>query len=589
MFHRLFILCLFFSSGVYFTSASNFFLKKPSILKSNFFGTPKIAPDLIGTSQEERRTVNPLLSSHQLELKRNSLESLADSLLQIILATVFDDYAAIRLISKSFRKNFDDLVFATCKLMFPGFTKETLSRWNDEDPAKKTKHLKYQLIPLVRVLFHNVKPITDCYEKSEIRLDLSTYHHLKRNAMSFIRLIDPEYLNSRLELANVFLKLRLVSWVEIYLLFFLERTWSLSIVCSLGLTNLAHEIANHNVDEFIDVVGPADEGLLEAVKARKYATSRFIIHIMRCQSHSFTTDEKHYLNNVISELIKSKYWDLLKELYEMNKKNVASFHIINITELGCVEGLRALRSLAKQQSDKVASLAASMGHLEFLKEFDSLGLLQKSCYSAIHEAALNGRLECLEFLVSRFGTKYLGIEDKNGYMPIHLAARSQNPETLRVILRLYPHYKPKFFWNQTVSPLHTALWYASSENARILIGYFPELINFKADDNNTAIHLAITSGDSSILRLLLYYVTPEIITTRNCGGNTALHLACQNRNSLENIEILMNTGLFNAMERNNNGLTPVGIFIKHESSQTSDLMRIFKFQTEKQLREAMSN
>ena len=51
----------------------------------------------------------------------------------------------------------------------------------------------------------------------------------------------------------------------------------------------------------------------------------------------------------------------------------------------------------------------------------------------------------------------------------------------------------------------------------------------------------------------------------------------------------MNTGLFNAMERNNNGLTPVGIFIKHESSQTSDLMRIFKFQTEKQLREAMSN
>ena len=82
---------------------------------------------------------------------------------------------------------------------------------------------------------------------------------------------------------------------------------------------------------------------------------------MRCQSHSFTTtDEKHYLNNVISELIKSKYWDLLKELYEMNKKNVASFHIINITELGCVEGLRALRSLAKQQSDKVLHFLGSI-------------------------------------------------------------------------------------------------------------------------------------------------------------------------------------------------------------------------------------
>ena len=589
MFHQVFILCLFFSSGLHFTSASNFFLKKPSTLKSKFFGTPKIAPDLIETSHEERKTVNPLLSSHQLKLKRSSLELLADSLLQIILEALFDDHSTIRLISKSFRKIFDDLVFATCWLKFPGFTKETFSHWNDENPTKvKNKYLKYQLIPLVRVLNSNIKPIVDCYEKSETRLDLSTYHHLKCNAVPFIRLIDPEYLNIRLELANVFLKLRLASWVEIYVLFFLERTWSLSIVCSLGLTTLAHELANHNLNEFIEFVGPEDEGLLEAVKAQKYATSRFIIHFLRCQSHSFTTDDKHYLNYVISELIKSKYWNLLKELYEMNKENVASFHIINITTLGCVEGLRALRGLAKQNSVTVASLAASMGHLEFLKEFDSLGLLKKSCYSAIHEAALNGRTECLEFLVSRFGTKYLGIEDKSGYMPIHLAARSPNSETLRVILRLYPYYKSGFLRLRKISPLHMALWYLSSENARILIGYFPELINFKTGDNSTVFHLAILSEDSSILSLLLNYATPELITARNSDGNTALHLACQNRISLENIDILMNTGLFNAMERNNNGLTPVDLFIKHNHSQTSDLMRIFKFQSEEELREAMS-
>ena len=73
---------------------------------------------------------------------------------------------------------------------------------------------------------------------------------------------------------------------------------------------------------------------------------------------------------------------------------------------------------------------------------DALGLLQESCYLVIHVAAANGQIECLEFLVSRLGTKYLGFVDDKGDMPIHLAAQRFDSETLRAIIRLYPHYKP---------------------------------------------------------------------------------------------------------------------------------------------------
>ena len=76
----------------------------------------------------------------------------------------------------------------------------------------------------------------------------------------------------------------------------------------------------------------------------------------------------------------------------------------------------------------MASIATSNGYLDFLKELDTLGILEndsllphEDCILAIHKAAFNGHTDCLEYLVSRFGTHYLGFVDRNGMMPIHLA------------------------------------------------------------------------------------------------------------------------------------------------------------------------
>lgn len=198
----------------------------------------------------------------------------------------------------------------------------------------------------------------------------------------------------------------------------------------------------------------------------------------------------------------------------------------------------------------------------------------------------------LNFLVSRLGIKYLGVEDAKGFKPIHYAAsRAGNHGTLRAILGLYPYYLPRFSSFQTYSPLHSALYHNLSDNARILMVYFPELINFIDHTNHTVIHMAISKIDLDVLKLLLYYATPEIITAKTNDGNTALHLACQYKDNLERIEILMRTDFFNPMERNKRGLTPVALLRENNpsTSKPSDLMRIFRLQSDEQLREALAS
>ena len=90
---------------------------------------------------------------------------------------------------------------------------------------------------------------------------------------------------------------------------------------------------------------------------------------------------------------------------------------------GHAGGLRTFRGLAKPQSDSVAYLAASRGHVDFLKELDAMKLLRRSCYLSIHASSSHGHAECLDFLVSRLGSKYL--------MDPNLASKSEYLERLR--------------------------------------------------------------------------------------------------------------------------------------------------------------
>lgn len=168
IYHQLLIL---FSSALHFISASDLPPKKQSAwtsVKRQIFGNLKYVPD---SRHVESETFNPLLLSLHRESKRSILESLAGNVLFLILENFIDDYTKMRLVSKSIRKTFDDMIFSICWMKFPFFTKETFSHWNDEDPMKANEeYLKYQLILLVRVLSSKMEILINCFKNSQARL-----------------------------------------------------------------------------------------------------------------------------------------------------------------------------------------------------------------------------------------------------------------------------------------------------------------------------------------------------------------------------------------------------------------------------------
>ena len=161
---------------------------------------------------------------------------------------------------------------------------------------------------------------------------------------------------------------------------------------------------------------------------------------MRDQSHKFRNeeDEETFVNYVIAELVLAKYWDLLEQFYGICKKFVkSSSHVYYLAYYGHAEGLRTFKDLAKRRSYKLAYVAASRGHLEFLQELHAMGLLGRSCYLSIHAASSNGHTECLNFLVNRLGSKYLSYSN--------LARKSEYLEMLReaIVSKLAPYYRLK--------------------------------------------------------------------------------------------------------------------------------------------------
>ena len=493
---------------------------------------------------------------------------------------IMEDFASIRLVSKGFRKSFDDLIYALCCDLIPGFTKSTFSHWNDNDPTKE--YLKYQLIVLVRAILPDYKPMRMKYLKSGIGMHLKTDFYLRRNAVKMIQFFGRRNVDMSLKLANALLKLRIVDWGDIYHLLFSNSKDNISKAWELGLITIAHEMAFYHQKEFLQSLKQETGNLYRVARAQNFVLFRFMIATARSQNFFLGC-----LQEPVFRLRDSKQWDLMNELFELYYRNVPTLHLIKFAEDGNIDGLRALRGVIKHLSSfeckKLVALATSNGHLEFLQELDAMGFLKEKYYKNIHVAITNGQIDCLEFLISRFGTKYLSYKDKDGYTPIYVAAMSNYPEALRAIIRLSPHYKFK-----PIYALDIALNHCKPTNAIILFESFPELIDYP-----NIIHKIVTYYERDVLKYLLENAKPETITAKDKEGDTALH--CTVKCCLFHREkwvaitsMLMNTGLFNVMERNQAGLTAVAVIKKRNNSiPNPELMRIFKLETEEQFNEAL--
>ena len=174
--------------------------------------------------------------------------------------------------------------------------------------------MKHRVIVLL-----NVKPILETFD---IELDHFTESNLRQNVLQIIDSFDTSQQDIWLRLISLFFRFEYVQWNDIFDDASLSYTnyyadvnqEDIPFPCmwSLGLTSFVRELSIRYEDAFIDAVFSGDQGLLKAVKARKYGISRFIIRFLRSRSHQFDISEISNLNLVIEELIEAGNWNLLQ-------------------------------------------------------------------------------------------------------------------------------------------------------------------------------------------------------------------------------------------------------------------------------------
>ena len=435
-----------------------------------------------------------------------------------------------------------------------------LSQWNDESFAK---NLKYQLITLSNAIGFNIDLLL-AHQLSISDQNLLSVKNLRHNSVQLIGYLQTIDLESCLKLANSLLKLKIVNWKDVNNLLFPDTNMdAIQTAWSLGLTTIAREMCSNDSQKFYQSIAYNNsEGLVTAINGKRFTFSKFIIEQF---SLKWFLDYQVELDYITKALIDAENWELLYQLYETEKKYFTVYHLIHIAETGKIEGLHLFRKKIKNEPRHFAWSAAEHGQVEFLNEMDSMNMFTEtstpydSVVDAFKGAVRCSSSECLAWLIKRFGKSFLcshiGFDKEK--MLIHIAAESGNSETLRTVMRYYPFYK-KISLKSSVttkgSPLHFAVKSKNYGNVQFLLENFPEFIKFQDWNGNTALHEAITT-DCRILRMLLDVAPRKIITARNNNGNTVLHLAVL-YSKLEMISLLMNTGHFTGMERNNRGITP---------------------------------
>ncbi|XP_050669786.1 NF-kappa-B inhibitor cactus-like [Leptidea sinapis] len=118
-------------------------------------------------------------------------------------------------------------------------------------------------------------------------------------------------------------------------------------------------------------------------------------------------------------------------------------------------------------------------------------------HTPLHLAVLSGHAVVTRMLV-RAGAS-LGIRDRTGGTPLHIAVERNNLECLQALLARVPEHPPR--------KLATVL---DQKNYR----------------GQACVHVAAISGHLETLQMLLYYGA-DINVTENLAGRTALHMAAQ--------------------------------------------------------------
>ena len=168
----------------------------------------------------------------------------------------------------------------------------------------------------------------------------------------------------------------------------------------------------------------------------------------------------------------------------------------------------------------------------------------------------------------------------NGYTPLHCVCEEGDLELVSLILS-DRQYRSDMQCSDGKTPLHSA---CSSEKVsflerlkivRMLLAHRPSLVSAIDNTGRTALHFAVTTGDSKTVSLLLSTET-NLINVQDNEGQTPLHYACLNtrESNEEVVELLLACNKCDPNVVDKDGNTPLQMALSRQNYKAVKLLLI---------------
>ncbi|KAL8130047.1 hypothetical protein V2J09_019202 [Rumex salicifolius] len=191
-------------------------------------------------------------------------------------------------------------------------------------------------------------------------------------------------------------------------------------------------------------------------------------------------------------------------------------------------------------TDTPLHTAALLGHVDFVNEIlqrkpDLARELNSQRSTALHLASATGHIEIVRSLLNADSETCTAL-DRYGMNPAHVAAIKGRVDVLREIVEVRPD-AARMFTGHKLTILHLCVKYNQLEAMELLIDgriVDDESVNFKDEDGNTILHLAVLDKQDQTVNFLL---TNTSINTesKNAYGLTASDISKIYNSGRENV------------------------------------------------------
>ncbi|KAL5697273.1 hypothetical protein ACHQM5_014609 [Ranunculus cassubicifolius] len=237
------------------------------------------------------------------------------------------------------------------------------------------------------------------------------------------------------------------------------------------------------------------------------------------------------------------------------------------------------KQLTGKRGDTPLHSAARGGNLVEIKDTltknegeELKALLCKQNHSgetALYVAAEYGYVDLVETMIRYYDNVSAGIKARNGYDAFHIAAKQDDLDVLKVLVKALPELSMTVDLSNSTA-LHTAANQGHIEVVKFLLDTDSSLAQIARSNGKTALHSAARNGHVEVVKALLSK-EPGIAIRHDKKGQTALHMAVKGQ-KIELVEELINAepSLINMVDSKDN----TALHIATRKGQTQILKKL---------------